>query len=86
MLEVNVEDIYSLCFTQYNHGDCLKKDEELGRMSGYMGKLVVYWKCWAAKRLLGRPRHRWEDNTWTHIDESNVAEKGLNLTKDGELR
>ena len=38
MLEVNVEGIYTLLFSQYCQGDYLKKDEELGNISGYMGE------------------------------------------------
>ena len=38
MLEINLEDIYSLYFTQHCQGDCLKNDKELDNISGYMGK------------------------------------------------
>jgi len=38
MLEIILEDIYTLYFTQYCQGDFLKKDEELCNISGYMGK------------------------------------------------
>jgi len=38
MIEINLEDICTLYFTQYHQGDYLKKDEELGNISGYMGK------------------------------------------------
>jgi len=38
MLEINLEDVYTLNFTQYCQGDSLKNDKELGNISGYMGK------------------------------------------------
>ena len=38
MLEILLEDIYTSYFTQYCQGDFLNKDEELGNISGYMGK------------------------------------------------
>jgi hypothetical protein len=38
MLEINFEDIYTLYFTQFCRDEYIKKDEELGNISGYMGK------------------------------------------------
>jgi len=54
-----------------------------------MKSWTVYREMWGTSSLLKvlswketirGPRHRWEDNTYTYIEESNVREKGLNLT------
>ena len=37
MLEINLEDMYTLYFTQYCQADYFK-DEEPSNMPGYMGK------------------------------------------------